>query len=312
MKRRDLLKYAGLGTVALAATNSLDVFSSERKTVIKSKRVLRIAHITDIHIQPEKNAAEKFAACLRFIHSLSDRPDVIFSTGDHVMDSLDQSKERVKQQWDVWNRVVKAENSLPIHHCLGNHDCWTGPGSKNDPLGRKKFASDQLGLAKPYYSFDRNGWHFIILDSTFLDSGQGYLGKLDEQQFNWLQHDLKSLDSKTPVMVLSHIPILGVSVFFDGENEKSGMNWNVPGAWMHIDARKITDLFYQYPNVKLCIRGHIHLKDSAEYNNVSYFCNGAVCGNWWDGVYHQTPPGFALIDLFDDGTFRNQYLPYDK
>ncbi|WP_420477377.1 metallophosphoesterase family protein, partial [Noviherbaspirillum sp. ST9] len=263
-------------------------------------------------IQPEKNAAEKFAACLRFIHSLPDRPDVIFSTGDHVMDSLDQSKERVKQQWDVWNRVVKAENSLPIHHCLGNHDCWTGPGSKNDPLGRKKFASDQLGLAKPYYSFDRNGWHFIILDSTFLDSGQGYLGKLDEEQFNWLQHDLKSLDSKTPVMVLSHIPILGVSVFFDGENEKSGLNWNVPGAWMHIDARKITDLFYQHPNLKLCISGHIHLKDSAEYNNVSYFCNGAVCGNWWDGVYHQTPPGFALIDLFDDGTFRNQYLPYDK
>jgi len=47
--------------------------------------------------------------------------------------------------------------------------------------------------------------------------------------------------------VVSHIPIISTSVFFDGDNEKSG-NWNVPRAWMHIDARKIKDLFADYPN----------------------------------------------------------------
>jgi 3',5'-cyclic-AMP phosphodiesterase len=79
---------------------------------------------------------------------------------------------------------------------------------------------------------------------------------------------------------------------------------------MHADARRIKDLFLKHPNVKLCLSGHIHLRDSLEYNGVTYACNGAVCGNWWQGNYQETKPGYAIVDLWNDGTHKIEYVTY--
>ena len=306
MKRRELLRTLGL---TAAAVTSSQVSKAALPTLkLPRKRVLRIAHITDVHARPAQTINAAVAKCFHTIQSLNEKPDVIFHTGDYIDDALGTRRGNVERQWKAWNKISKQENSLEIYHCIGNHDVWTGPDSKGDPLWGKKFASEQLELHKPYYSFDRAGWHFVVLDSTMIREA-GYIAKLDEEQFAWLESDLGKVSATVPVMVLSHIPILGVSVFFDGENEQSG-NWTVPGSWMHIDARRITELFYRHKNVKLCISGHIHLKDSVEYNGVSYFCNGAVCGNWWKGNYQQTPPGFALVNLYDDGYFDNEYFAY--
>ena len=62
--------------------------------------------------------------------------------------------------------------------------------------------------------------------------------------------------------------------------------------------------------MKLCISGHIHLIDRVDYNNITYLCNGAVCGKWWRGTYQESPPGYALIDLYNDGSFAHQYIAY--
>jgi hypothetical protein len=62
--------------------------------------------------------------------------------------------------------------------------------------------------------------------------------------------------------------------------------------------------------VKLAISGHIHLLDEVVYNDVTYYCNGAVSGNWWKGDYHQTPAGYAVINLYEDGTFNREYIAY--
>jgi hypothetical protein len=80
---------------------------------------------------------------------------------------------------------------------------------------------------------------------------------------------------------------------------------------MHIDARRLKTLFLDHPNVKLCLSGHIHLRDSVMYNGVTYACNGAVCGNWWRGAYQETQPGYALVDLWNDGSFRVDYVRYE-
>ena len=64
MKRRELLKYIGLtaGTVALSGSASI-VSAAEQSS--KSKRVLRIAHITDVHIRPEENAPDRICKMFR-------------------------------------------------------------------------------------------------------------------------------------------------------------------------------------------------------------------------------------------------------
>jgi 3',5'-cyclic AMP phosphodiesterase CpdA len=270
------------------------------------KRVLRLAHLTDTHVQPERAGDEGFAACLKHVQSLDDPPTFILFGGDNVMnvDAKGNTGERADQLIDVWNTALKAHCKLPHTTCIGNHDIL---GLEQD--AGKAWAVKQFGLEGKYFSFDRAGWRFVVLDSTFpLETG-GYKAKLDDQQFEWLKQELKQTPADRPVLVLSHIPVITVTSFFDGNNEKTG-NWVVPGSWMHIDARRIKDLVNQHKNVKLCLSGHEHLVDQVTYNGVTYCCNGAVSGAWWKGSYHECAPGYGVVDLYEDGSFHNQYVVY--
>lgn len=305
ISRRKILQ----GAVASAAALSLPAIGS---TPPARKRVLRIAHLTDIHVQPEKKAGEGMAQVLKHVHAQKDKADVIFTGGDLIMDCFATDYDRTKLQWDLFDKVLRDNTNLPVEHCIGNHDVWSFKTREDNPdhakKAVKKWACEVLKLDRPYRSFDRAGWHFIVLDSTF-PSGNGYTARLDDEQFAWLQADLAKTPAKTPVLVMSHIPILTACVYFDGENEKTG-NWVVPGSWMHIDARRIKDLFVKHPNVKAAISGHLHLVDRVEYHGVNYFCNGAVCGAWWGGDYYECKPGYAMLNLYDDGTVEREYVEW--
>lgn len=301
ISRRDVLAASATGLVL----PSIGIASPARR------RKLRIAHLTDIHVLPEKGAPKGMEAALEHAQGQKDKPQMIVTGGDLIMDSWAVDKDRTAAQWAVYNDVMKANLELPIAQTVGNHDIWGwGDPAKFSSESKygKKWVCELFEQEKPYRSFDKAGWHIILLDSTYHE-GNGYKARLDEEQFAWLENDLKNTPSKTPILVVSHIPIIGVCSMFDGDNEKTG-NWVIPGSWVHIDARRIKDLFKKYPNVKLCVSGHEHLIDQVVYNGVTYFCNGAVCGAWWDGDYHECTYGYALIDLYDDGTFENRYVPY--
>jgi len=168
-----------------------------------------------------------------------------------------------------------------------------------------------LGLDNRYYTFENKGWKFICLDSSFYaGSKKAYTAKLDNEQFSWLKNELKNTNPETPVCIASHIPILSAAVFFDGDNVKKG-EWEIPGAWMHTDAKKLKSLFYKYPNVKVALSGHIHLADKTEYLGVNYFCNGAVCGGWWNGNYQEFGPAYAIVGFYEDGTATSELIPYE-
>jgi 3',5'-cyclic AMP phosphodiesterase CpdA len=289
--------WAGHGaTVAFAKPND----APKRNT----KRLLRLAHLTDTHLQPERAGAEGFANCLNYLQDLNDKPQLILFGGDNVMnvDSAKNTGERADVQINLWKKVLKEHCKLPHKSCIGNHDIL---GLKQDT--GKDWAVKQFNLPSRYYSFDQSGWHIVVLDSTEPQKGGGYKARLDDEQFAWLEKDLKDTPDTTPVLVLSHIPIITVTSFFDGKNEKTG-NWVIPGSWMHIDARRIKDLFAKHPNVKLCLSGHEHLVDQVTYNHTTYCCNGAVSGAWWKGSYHECAPGYGLVDLYEDGSFYNQYV----
>jgi 3',5'-cyclic-AMP phosphodiesterase len=306
MNRRSLIKTLGLGALftGVELTPALAIQKSERK------RALRIAHITDVHAQPAAGAPRGIEKCLHHIQNQKDPVDIIFNGGDAIMDALGKSKKNVSRQWRVWNEVLKGECSLPMENCIGNHDIW-GKGQKDDMKYGKAWVKDIMELNNTYKSFDKNGWHFIILDSIQpRPDGSWYNAHLDDEQFDWLREDLRKNNHKTPILIMSHIPIMAASVILGGENEKPG-GWRIPNAWIHTDARKLVELFYKHKNVKVCISGHLHLLDKVEYNGVTYLCNGAVSGAWWSGKHHQTYPGYALINLYEDGSFDHEYVRYN-
>ncbi|MBV4359277.1 metallophosphoesterase family protein [Pinibacter aurantiacus] len=307
MNRRSLLKSAGLFSL-LPAFSGLTSFANDNKG--GKKQVLRFAHLTDVHIEPEMNAPKGFASCLHSIQLQKQKPSFILNTGDCIFDALKQPKDRVETQWTLWNYILKQENSLPIEYCIGNHDCW-GFGQKEDPLYGKKYALDKMSLAKPYRSFDKAGWHFIILDSIQpKNDGTWYECVLDDEQFDWLQKDLAAVPSTTPVIVASHVPLVSAATVVVDNKVKGDQGYVLGLGSMHIDAARIVELFDKFPNVKLCLSGHIHLYEQIIYNGVTYISNGAVSGNWWKGKRYQTVNGYAMVNLYDDGTFSNEYVPY--
>ena len=314
--RRDLLKAGGLAALAGTAAwlGKPDVATAKPDEVfMPRKRALRLAHLTDIHLQPERHAAEGFAACLHHVQNQADKPELILTGGDTIMDSMASDEARVKLQWDLWKKVIKEECSLPIQSCLGNHDHWGINKEKSKTTGEERlfgprWAMEVFGIESPYHSFDQAGWHFIALDGVMQD-GDGYQGKLDEEQFAWLEAELKKTPAYTPVLLWSHIPVLSAAVFYNGKNEKTN-DWVVPRAIMHIDSRRFKDLFLKHPNVKLFISGHLHLVDRVDYLGVSHICGGAVSGGWWRGSHQECEPGYTLVDLYDDGTFEAEYVPY--
>jgi 3',5'-cyclic AMP phosphodiesterase CpdA len=269
-----------------------------------SRRLARFAHLTDVHVQTDRAADRGFEAALAHVQQQADPPEWIVFGGDNVMNVDSKTgAESAGKQLATWKRCLKNGLSIPYQICIGNHDVLN-----NHSVDGKKWAVDSYELPKSYYSFDRKGWRFLVLDSTSPLEGR-YKARLDEAQFDWLKQQLQQTEASTPIAIVSHIPILSATTFFDGNNEKTG-DWNVPGAFMHLDARAMKDLFLKHPNVKMSLSGHIHLVDEVRYNNVVYYCDGAVSGGWWKGPFQEFGNGYALIDLFDDGTVQRSFVNF--
>ncbi|MGE0482096.1 MAG: metallophosphoesterase [Phycisphaerae bacterium] len=328
--RRELMKSAGLlaagavlGSTGAARAGQSDGAQARAFEGIpseidnrneKRKRVLRFAHLTDSHIQPERMADQGYAACLRHVQSQKDKPELIVTGGDLIMDGFAADEARTKLQWELYLKVLKSECSLPVRHTLGNHDVWGWNKEKSrttgdEPMWGKRWALDLLGLPRPYHSFDLAGWRFITLDSI-TSRGDGYIGRLDDEQFEWLTEQLAQAPTGAPVVVVSHIPILaGCVLAYDKDADKNAKT-TINGGLMHTDAGRITKLFQKHRNVRLCLSGHIHELDRVEYNGVAYICDGAVSGAWWKGKNRECREGYGVIDLFDDGSFEHQYVAY--
>jgi 3',5'-cyclic-AMP phosphodiesterase len=311
--RRDFIKRTAAAGVIASLVPGM-VTAKEAISPSQSKRVLRIAHITDVHILDRPNAERFFAQVLKEINALRDKPDFIINTGDTVMDENKQLRETVSARWDAWHRAVTSENKLPIYSALGNHDVWYGPDDKTDAEYKKdkrygkQWAIEMLGLPGRYYSFEQKGWKFIALDS--INGDYGY--QLDDAQFEWLKKELANLSPQTQVCVFNHVPFLSMGALLYSTKRKPVSEVKFPSGDMHNDHQRIKDLFYLHPNVKLCLSGHVHYVDSVEYLGVKYLCNGAVSGNWWGTplTLDEFPPVYSILDLYDDGRSDHQLIRY--
>jgi len=279
---------------------------------IGKKRVIRFAHFTDIHLFTKHHAPEGLAAALQHCQSLPDKPQLLITGGDNIMDCFGADDNLTSVQYNRFREVFAKYCKIPVKFCIGNHDVWgwneaTGQTTGQEQFWGKKRPMHEFDMPNSYYSFDKGCWHFIILDSIYRN-GNDYLAKLDDKQFQWLESELQNNQDKY-IVIISHIPILSVTPYLMGNSETTG-NWVVPGSWMHLDARKIKDLFKKYPTVKLCISGHMHLNDRVEYLGITYICDGAVSAKWWGGNNQETEEGYGIFDLYNDGSFEYQYIAY--
>lgn len=299
ISRRDL--------VGVAATSLL--LPSLAHAFPFAKGTLRVAHMTDFHVQPELNAAKGMETALH--HAMRQKPDLVLCGGDLIMDGFAQGEARTALQWKIFQDLIRANVKAPIHYTLGNHDVWGWNQKDSHTTGSeakwgKKWFQDNFGYTDTHHSFDLGGWHFVVLDNIW-STPDGYNGILGPAQLEWLDHDLGQ--TSKPTLVISHIPLLSVTTLVGSYNKDSG-EWNVGGSDMTKDLDAVQGIFAKHPQVKIALSGHEHMVDRIDYKGVSYLCGGAVCGNWWNGVYNGFEPGYRLFDLHADGKFEERYVAW--
>ncbi len=323
LTRREALRRSVLVGAAIACTDQAAIASSriDEPASRARKRALRFAHPTDIHVQPELNAGEGMHACFAHMLALKDPPSLIITGGDLPMDTASTPAPRSKEEWNLFLKVLKDSipSDLPIYHTIGNHDVFGRDRAKakadgSEPFFAKKWFLQNFQYDRTYRSFDRAGWHFVILDSIELGNGvKEFTARLDPEQLEWFKGDLAKTPATTPIVIISHVPIVSVANYFDRDDEEwktDGPALEIKSSRMHVDCRDLDALFQKYPNIKLCLSGHLHLLDRCVYNGITHICDGAVSGAKWHGPKRQTHEGYGLIDLYDDGTFEHQYVDY--
>jgi 3',5'-cyclic-AMP phosphodiesterase len=196
-----------------------------------ARDALKFVQISDSHIGFDKPANSDVAATLRTaiakIKADPAPPAFLLHTGD--LTHLSRPAE-----FDTLQQIL-SELSMPTFYVPGEHDVLDD--ERRQFLDR--FGGGTHGAG--WHSFDKNGVHFIGLVNV-VDLQAGGLGTLGAEQLEWLERDVKHLQSSTPIVVFAHIPLWSVYP-----------EWG----WGTDDAERALSYLKRFGSVSV-LNGHIH------------------------------------------------------
>jgi len=251
--------------------------------------------MTDIHVQPERNAVEGFKKAIDAVNALN--PDFVITGGDLIMDALGVGYERADSLFNIYNEMQKLFN-MPVYNTIGNHEIFGWYEKSKIPrehpeFGKKMFESR---IGKTYYSFTHKGVKFFILDSIEeAPEGGKYIGLINEEQFEWIKNELNQLDKSTPIIISTHIPFFTLQTqIFEG-----ALKSNSQGLVVN-NSKEVYDLFKEH-NIKLILQGHLHIFEDLNFlNKTRFITSGAVSARWWRGAYYTIEEGLLIVKVNGD------------
>jgi Icc protein len=204
--RRGFLKcmaWAGTGAFCVMQGGVLKSYSMSRLAEMNPgdmKGELSFVQISDSHMGFNKPANPDVAATLKAavdkINALSTPPEFLLHTGD--ISHLSKPEE-----FDSVEQILKSASAKDVFYVPGEHDVLNDDGKQY----HERFAKGtQEG---GWYSFEKKGVHFVGLVNV-MNLKAGGLGTLGREQLEWLEKDVKSLKSSTPIVVFAHIPLWAV------------------------------------------------------------------------------------------------------
>lgn len=246
-------------------------------------------HFTDVHIQPELRADVGSRACVARINAL--KPDFAICGGDLVYDAAAVAYPRANQLFDLYSETVKPLH-MPVHTIVGNHDVFGVSSTSGVPqtdihYGKRMF-EDRIGAR--YSSFDYQGWHFVLLDSIGSKPGLDFIGLIDEEQLTWLRADLARMKPGSPLVVVTHIPLVSSVLQLVADP------WKTAEIYLVTNARDVLEILWPY-RPRMVLQGHTHICETVTYKGCQFITTGAVCGNWWKGAREGHPEGFGVVTV---------------
>lgn len=264
---------------------------------------LKVVFFTDIHARTEWAVPEALQRAADAINA--QRADLVICGGDMITDGYDASPASAAPRWAVYQAMHDRIRPEPVA-VVGNHDLVgvepaDGSPSAGDPRAEVRA---RLDMPQTYRSFDRNGYHFILLDSVELTRDElKFRGFIGPEQMAWLRADLARVAADTPIVVVSHLPLLTGFYQMTG-----GIETPVPANRGVINNREVLAAFANH-RLLAVLQGHLHVEEWMRWRSTTFITGGAVCGKWWRGSWCGTPEGFGVLTLHPDRV-EWQYLPY--
>ena len=140
--------------------------------------------IADVHQDLIPDGEERLQSFVS--ESMTRKLDFIIQMGDFCI-----PKPENQDFLNIFNNYAGEK-----HHVLGNHD--------TDGGFTREEAMTFWNMKAKYYSFDKNGIHFVILDGNDPNPKpfEGYNRFIGPEQMAWLKNDL--IQTKFPVIIFSH------------------------------------------------------------------------------------------------------------
>ena len=228
-----------------------------------------------------------------FVDAMNNRhADFIIELGDFGLPF-----EYNRSFFNIWNSFTGSAYCV-----LGNHEMDGG--------FTKEQTMEYWGMEFPYYSFDMNGFHFIILDGNEKKDPpqEGYPHFIGELQKKWLKKDLEN--TNLPCILFSHQSLEdnwgienrgGVRKILEDENKRVGKRkiWACFNGHSHLDwVEKINDIWYVEVN------SMSYFWVGGEHKHMSY--NEEIDKNfpWIKYTCPYKDPLYATVTVYGDGTIK--------
>jgi Icc protein len=235
---------------------------------MKDEKILKIAHITDLHISPDEklrfgvNTRETFKRVLAAI--VSEKPDFIAVSGDLAW-------MRAEKKAYFWLKAQLDNTTIPYYITSGNHD-------KASRMAKIFNREHYLSNGRFDYILHKKGR--IIL---FLDCGSG---KIKKKQLQWLRETAQYL--KGDVMVFMHYPPApGGSVYMDK---------NYPLR----NSREFLEIMKGLSSVKYLVCGHYHTENQYTIAGKEVYVTPSTCvqidPKTEDLVFSKQGPAYRIIE----------------
>lgn len=219
---------------------------------------IKIGMCSDVHLPTMHDSKYRIQT---FIDSMNvAKPDFIIELGD-----FGTPAEKYAGLFAIWDSYNGDK-----YHVIGNHE-MDGGFSRDEAVAYR-------GMDNSYYSFEKNGFRFIVLDGNDPknEDDKGYKQFIGPKQIDWLKKELAK--TTFPVVIFSHQGLL-----------KSPSTEKQPyGLENGLELQKILEHHNKRKpkqRVIACFNGHAHHDHADQVNDIWYITINSMAYKWLDEAY---------------------------
>jgi predicted MPP superfamily phosphohydrolase len=220
--------------------------------------------LPDLHLNSESGSVDNFTKVASQINALN--PDFILTGGDMIYTAKSVNDQKAEALFNLMDKELKMFKA-PVYLTMGNHETVgitkeSGIDSSNPEWGKRMY---EKRYNKRYYSFTFSGWKFFVLDGIEIrEKDKDYTTGVDREQIEWIEKELGKTDTKMPVVISIHTPLINPHAMTE------------PGTVaVSLNSGEVLKAFINH-NLRIVLMGHTHLYMNLYVNGIHFISGGSA------------------------------------